>query len=330
MKPRADRDDALDITKGILVVLMVVYHSLNYSTQYFLAFRYMAFLPPTFIIITGFLLTRIYATRRVRNSGVNLRLFSRGGKLFLLFVAINLGAQSVRSVHDQGQSLGVRSFIVHWPDTFLVGSSRHAAFEILLPIAYLLLLAPALLWLDRLHRWILPVFTAVVIIFCNLMDRTGIPLPNLYFLSAGLIGMLLGRIAWASLEHLRRYIFVPILAYAIYAVVTHYIGQSFLLQLPGSVIALAAIYGSALWIAEARWPTPWFTRLGHYSLLAYIVQIAILQVLAQVFGRPEPFSTPFYALLVGTLILTALSAKITHWMRARLRAADYMYKAVFP
>ena len=38
------RIDALDMTKGVLVVAMVIYHSLNYSTDYTLGFKYLPFL----------------------------------------------------------------------------------------------------------------------------------------------------------------------------------------------------------------------------------------------------------------------------------------------
>ena len=51
---------AIDLTKGVLVVCMVIYHSLNYSAHRELAFKYLAFLPPSFILITGFLLSHVY------------------------------------------------------------------------------------------------------------------------------------------------------------------------------------------------------------------------------------------------------------------------------
>ena len=44
-KPSKPRLAYLDMTKGILVLLMVIYHSLNYTNQYQLAFRYLSFCP---------------------------------------------------------------------------------------------------------------------------------------------------------------------------------------------------------------------------------------------------------------------------------------------
>jgi len=327
-----NRVNALDITKGFLVILMVAYHTINYSSQYFLAFRYMAFLPPTFIIITGFLLTRIYGTRS-SDRGVHPRLFLRGGKLLLLFTALNIAAQFVRSGNYHGQSLGFRNFIVHWPDTFLIGGSRAAAFEILLPIAYILLLAPALVWLDRIHNILMPILTISVVLTCAAFELTGTTLPNLYLLSAGLVGMLLGRLSWERLKHLKSSVLGSLLAYVIYVFIASKFGQSFLLQLTGSLISLAAIYGFSLWIGALRpasvWSV-WLIRLGNYSLLAYIIQIAILQGLSHVLGRPDPFSIAVYAFGAATLFLTTTFVEIMHRARARLRTLDFMYRNVFP
>src|ERR1039458_3410046 len=54
---------ALDWTKGALILFMVAYHAINYSAFRPLAFRYLAFLPPSFILITGFLVGQVYAAK---------------------------------------------------------------------------------------------------------------------------------------------------------------------------------------------------------------------------------------------------------------------------
>src|SRR5436189_5459360 len=88
------RIDALDMTKGVLVVAMVVYHALNYSTDYTLGFKYLPFLPPSFILITGFLIGRLYLTSGNR-PGASLfgRLFLRGFRLLLIFTLLNVLTQ---------------------------------------------------------------------------------------------------------------------------------------------------------------------------------------------------------------------------------------------
>ena len=68
-KPTAPRDTAIDFTKGALVLFMVLYHWLNYFLgphgQYY---DYLRFLTPSFIFITGFMISQIQL-HRYDNSG---------------------------------------------------------------------------------------------------------------------------------------------------------------------------------------------------------------------------------------------------------------------
>src|SRR5690349_11729639 len=53
----AGRNPALDFTKGVLVLLMVLYHWINYFvTREGDLYRYLRFITPSFIFITGFLI----------------------------------------------------------------------------------------------------------------------------------------------------------------------------------------------------------------------------------------------------------------------------------
>ena len=63
------------MTKGVLVMAMVIYHSFNYSTDYTLGFKYLPFLPPSFILIAGFLISRLLLTNEAaRDLRVHARL----------------------------------------------------------------------------------------------------------------------------------------------------------------------------------------------------------------------------------------------------------------
>src|SRR5467141_3434231 len=95
LKPTASpptRIGALDFTKGALVLFMVLYHWLNY----FVApegdmYRYLRFLTPSFIFITGFLISNVYLSRyQVADRHVPARLVQRGLKLLAVFVCLNL------------------------------------------------------------------------------------------------------------------------------------------------------------------------------------------------------------------------------------------------
>src|SRR3954470_16391987 len=93
---RHPRIDELDMTKGVLVIFMVVYHTLNYSTDYTLSFIYLPFLPPSFILITGFLIGRLYLRDDNAVTGaILIRLAFRGFRLVAIFTVLNLLAQLV-------------------------------------------------------------------------------------------------------------------------------------------------------------------------------------------------------------------------------------------
>src|SRR4051812_8209465 len=81
-RAQTSRIAALDWTKGALVIFMVVYHAINYSSFRPLAFQYLAFLPPSFILIAGFVVGQIYTSKYDLNRWSPYgRLLLRGFKL---------------------------------------------------------------------------------------------------------------------------------------------------------------------------------------------------------------------------------------------------------
>lgn len=50
----------IDFAKGILVLLMVICHSLNYLQYVTLPHDILIFLPPSFIMIAGFIVCHMY------------------------------------------------------------------------------------------------------------------------------------------------------------------------------------------------------------------------------------------------------------------------------
>src|SRR4051794_18609125 len=64
---KAKRIDALDFTKGILVLIMVLYHWLNYFvTGHDWIYKYLRFLPISFVFISGFLISQVYLSKYKR------------------------------------------------------------------------------------------------------------------------------------------------------------------------------------------------------------------------------------------------------------------------
>jgi peptidoglycan/LPS O-acetylase OafA/YrhL len=320
----------LDLAKGILVILMVVYHSLNYTNEYHLAFRYLSFLPPSFILITGFLIAIAYYPRYARgDSTVWLRLLTRGAKLLGLFIALNIVAQFVRSpVYGQSMSMGVVPFFRNWHEVFVIGSGPAVAFEVLLPIAYLLLLSPFLLWLAHRHVALLPGLTLAVIAAAVLLDLRGQANANVSLLSAGLIGIVAGRFL-PNAELIGRPLIVALIGYAIYFPASLAKGYVYLIQLSGACVALVLICSVSHRLGETGRGAQFLVRQGQYSLLAYIVQIGALQMLSRVLGRPDPVSVDSLILFGATMFIMVAATEVAIWARGRFQPIDTAYRAVF-
>jgi uncharacterized membrane protein len=323
---KGSRIVALDMTKGVLVVFMVIYHSLNYTTEYYLAFRYMAFLPPSFILIVGFLLSSVYSVRYdVRDLRLRRRLIARGVKLILLFTLLNIAA-----LISRGQPVrNLELFFEHFPEIYVAGAGRFAAFEILLPIGYLLVLAPLLLLITRAHRVALPLIAVSVFGTCVLLDANGLSSLNLNLLGAGLLGIVLGRFPLTKLDLLRRFWPISLLLYCSLFAADTASGHTYVFQVMSACAALALIYGLCARFDAPSWPQQRLLRLGQYSLVSYIFQIAVLQILVRLFGRPEAWSVEFFVLLFGTLVLMTVLVECVEWARTQSAGIQTLYKAVF-
>src|SRR5262249_39457158 len=92
--PTRGRIASFDFIKGPLVLVMVLYHWLNYFVGLqWSGYRYLRFLTPSFIFITGFLVSYIYLAKySYDDPRLRRRLVRRGGKLLLLFVLLNVVA----------------------------------------------------------------------------------------------------------------------------------------------------------------------------------------------------------------------------------------------
>src|SRR5437764_5088642 len=138
-EPRG-RIAAIDFTKGVLVLLMVLYHTLNYLEYGSIPHEYMAFLPPSFILLAGLLAAEVNAGRKL-TSDRRSRLFVRALKILLVFTGLNVAARVVWSSTDYGMELALREFFRGWRDVYLTGNNQRVAFDVLVPIAYTLALA---------------------------------------------------------------------------------------------------------------------------------------------------------------------------------------------
>lgn len=327
---KKERVAALDWLKGALVVFMVVYHSLNYSGGYIgTAFRLMAFLPPSFILITGLLLTNSYLSRyKATDPQLHQRLLTRGAKLVLIFVVLNVGLVLLRNAGN-GQALAALGELARrWTEVFFAPSERITSSAILLSIGYVLLLASPLLLLYCIKPWLLPLLTAVLVAACCFFEWNQALNYHLAMITFGVVGMCLGMIPLGRLEWFaRRWIFI-LPAYGLYRLCSYFFSELYPIQLMGTVLSLAILFGVALMFSQTGFAYRQCVLLGRYCLFGYIFQLIVLQVLRVVLPAADPTAS-FILMTLITLLLTWLATVAIEKLRQTAQVFDVTYKWVF-
>lgn len=330
------RDTAIDFTKGALVLFMVLYHWLNYffgpRGQYY---DYLRFLTPSFIFITGFMISQIQL-RRYESSGRSLpkRLFVRGLKLLLVFLVLNVLVyaavlQTQGSYSIWGKSL--RKLI--WA-AFVVGTSRASngqksvIFNILVPIAYLLIVSGAVVLARRVRYAFYG--TLSVLIAAVILVRFS-HLENLYLdlLMIGVLGVVIGFAGRAQLTRVLSHPYILIGLYCLFLAAITIWGVPLPLEIVSVILTTALLYIAGSKLATTGAAQRRVILLGKYSLLGYIAQIAILQVLRRVsWLSQDGVGASIAALLLGVLLTLAI-VEAVEIARQRSKIANELYRLVF-
>ncbi len=328
----AARDTSFDALKGVLVILMVVYHAMSIaSTAGAEAFRYIRFISGSFIFISGFVVVRFMWDRfESAPRETTLRLVLRGLKVLLIFTVLNLAIHASGFGNADKQQLGVTGFARNAETIFLSGDGRQSSFVILLPIAYLLMLSPLFIAAARRSQ----VLAGGAGILAALALGSGLfalsPIGE--FMVVGLCGLCLGPPAIAERV-------LPMRAPTANVTI---IGLTMAIWLGGRHGSPLSLYcaGVALvlkFLLDAvRLPSPmssWFgqvVRLGQYSLFAYIVQIVLIQLLFRALGgERDEHGYVTAALIVAVALGCALLCNGLERLRARFVSIDRTYRWVF-
>ena len=332
--PRAEAQSrlvAIDFVKGTLVLVMVLYHWLNYFIGLqWAGYRYLRFLTPAFILVTGFLVSKVYLQKySYAHPELRRRLVARGSKLLVLFVALNV-------VADQAVGPGVYLDWAKADETltiakavFVSGTGRAAAFDILVSIAYFLLIAPVVLWAADRLRTPFSVFAAIAIAGTVLAERIGAGNTHLELLSIGLIGLAAGVRPARQYDPKRGSLVLLLVAYGGYLLAITRWNVLFPLQVIGVCLNVFAIYSIALIVGPTGQLQRTVIRLGEYSLVAYLVQIVALQALRISLQRTPLDGTGVLVPLLLAVALTVCSVEFTHALRMRSNICDKAYKVVF-
>lgn len=326
----ATRDDGLDIVKGILVIVMVIYHAMNvFSNAAAETYGYIRFVSGSFVFVSGYIIARFHGNSLAdRLPLATRRLLTRGVKLILLFTVINLVINATgfgNPAKDQG---GVAQYLSNSVAIYFAGDPRVASFQILLPIAYTLVLAPLLLgaFARRPRLFLLLAVTGTLL--CTAVE---VRAPNLEFTVIGVVGLAVG--LWESMRRRPVPRVGPLAAAA---------GVTILLLLMGHLSRVTITYTVAIAIllkllydlvevADARTPpTSYLVLLGTYSLFAYIVQIVMLQGAQRILRIPK---IDVGVELAGVVAITSVAliacCSLLAELRKRVRWIDTAYRSVF-
>jgi peptidoglycan/LPS O-acetylase OafA/YrhL len=333
---KGQRIPALDFTKGTLVLLMVLYHWVNYfielPSKYY---DYLRFLTPSFIFITGFMISHVYLSKYApTDSRLAKRLCTRGLKLTGVFLALNVARAFIVPMLGTGfTSYNIPSlsnvFAVFVSGNFPVVGGKLISFSILVPISYLLILSGILMVPYRRHKYTFH-FTCLCCLSCIAgLYLLGLRSYNLEFITFGLFGVLIGFMPISVINALGRHPYGLAAAYVSYLIAITIWSIPFLLLAVGVSLNLIVIY----LVGDSDNLTGFVRRetilLGKYSLLGYISQIAILQLLSVSLRR---FNLGLLSLAVSFVVavgLTILSVEAVDRARERAVSVDRLYKAIF-
>ena len=323
------RIKTIDFIKGILVLLMVIYHVLNYLQYGVTPHHYMAFLPCSFIMITGFLVTQIYLTKYDFKI-VGLRLGIRSMKLLLLFTALNVVDRVMRSKNHNETALNIYAFFKNWFNVYVIGEADKVAFEVLIPISYTLFLAIFILKIQSTKSYFICIFAAATFVLCTLMDIYGYSIFNLYFLSSGIIGLAFGGVRIGIIDqYARSWKFISMLL-MIYLGIFIFDIDNYISQIIITFVSLIIFYSIGVVTYSEQW---WFKQvciLGRYSLISYIVQILYLQVTKNIeLLKVEHSLKETFLLMFIIAFFTWITVIVVDYGRLKNRAISWSYSILF-
>lgn len=317
---------------------MVLYHWWNYfvSPEGDI-YRYLRFLTPSFIFITGFLISNVYLAKYgIADRQVPVRLVQRGVKLLAVFICLNLVISLLLTDSANRRMLFADLSLNNLTAIYVTGNvwmaaayAKAAAFYILVPISYLLLLSALLLKLARFYRYTFHLVAALFLLANLILTLNGLKSANLEILTIGLLGVVSG---FVSIEKINDWINRPlplVLAYLCYVGVITLWDVTYPLQLVGVYLTLMLIYLLGASGPETGRVRRHIILLGKYSLFGYIATIAILQILLRSLRHSNGGAVALAVTFVAAFILTMVSVEVVERVRARTATVDRLYRAVF-
>jgi hypothetical protein len=322
------RDLNLDFVKGTLVIVMVIYHVMNYfSTARPEHYGYLRFINGAFVFASGYVIAIFYGERyRLAKFQVYKRLLGRGLKLLALFTLLNLLISVTGVTSYKNVDFSMRNYVANLAAIYGPGDGNVMAFQILVPISYVLLIAPLYLAWQK-WRIALIMFTMTLALLWTFL---GIAAPNVFFVLIGLVGLSLGMVVGTNDIYPVKSWFVICFGLGVSTLVMDRLSGNALTYSLGISIVLLLIYNSAGLINLRSSISRVVVQMGQYSLVCYIAQIVFLYGLYRVLPKQKwPLGFELVLIfLAATLFLALMCMYLTH-LRHRYELADRTYKLIF-
>jgi hypothetical protein len=318
------RDAALDIVKGLSVIVMVLYHSVEYFPDSPLNLKYLSFVSGAFIFLAGFVVTNIYFQKYDARQSWSLicrRLVVRGLKLIVLAVAMNLVIWRVGG--GKGGGLGTLYY-----NLFTGANYRAASFVLVVVIGYSLIATGILVAAFRGRSgWLLA--AAVAIVTYSLVSNY-YHLPHDYYvrlLAIGQLGAALGLVKRATLVKICSQFENVLLVYIAQLLLLVVLPNAYWLYLVNLLFTLVLAYSVALKCNETSLISRKLTLLGQYSLLAYFFQIAFLQCVRR---TGQDITDEWVLVVIGATSVAMLGfVELTNWLKKKSVIVNQTYKWIF-
>lgn len=323
-----DRDLSLDYVKGFLVISMVAYHTISYyTTAGYSGTGYLRFVTGSFIFISGYIVAVFYQKKfELNKKKVCIRLIVRGLKLIIIFTSLNLIINLMGIHSHKVAKFDIDYFFVSLEDIYITGNSKYSVFQIILPIAYLLILSPLFL---TFHKWKKIIFLGTFMLMV-MHEIINIDSFNVYGLYIGLAGISIGLLTIHNKIYCIQNNAIIIALFCMCVLLMKYFDSTIITYTIGVVLVLKLIFDFSQTQNLTKQINKLIVLLGQYSLLSYLMQIFILQGTYQFFIK-QRFDIGYEAFIIfimTTLLLTVFILFID-FVRKKLLVMDKLYKLVF-
>jgi peptidoglycan/LPS O-acetylase OafA/YrhL len=324
----SQRDLQLDFVKGFLVVAMVIYHTMNYfSSAGPEVFGYVRFVTGSFVLISGYIVTAFYTKKyRIDKTRASKRLVVRGLKLLTIFTSMNLIISLLGIQSHRNTQFDAHGYLSNLSAIYISGNSELTAFQILLPIAYVLIFSPLYILFANVKKTLITM--TLILPFCYIFFNMNS--YNLYLGILGLIGVSIGLLLDTDRLFCINNRLIIVCCFIIAITLMQYLDRNVLTYTIGILIILKLTYDFAGAANLVNWPYNVVILLGKYSLVCYIMQIIILHGWFLMSSRQKwGFGYKTISICLVTNILLFGLCSLLSFLRNRYTLFDRAYRIVF-